>query len=63
MVRVEKDLAPGERLKVDTGNIALFESRVFYDVETVKGFTNVLFGGEGLFLIPFRVPVRSGCSQ
>jgi len=47
---IEKDLAPGERLKVDTGNIALFESRVNYDVETVKGFTNVLFGGEGLFL-------------
>ncbi len=47
---VEKDLAPGERLKIDTGNLALMESRVQYDVETVKGFTNVLFGGEGLFL-------------
>lgn len=47
---VEKDLAPGERLKIDTGNLALMKSRVQYDVETVKGFTNVLFGGEGLFL-------------
>ena len=53
---VEKDLAPGERLKVDTGNIALFESNVNYDVETVKGFTNVLFGGEGLFLSVVQGP-------
>ncbi len=53
---VEKDLAPGERLKVDTGNIALFESRVNYDVETIKGFTNVLFGGEGLFLSVVQGP-------
>ena len=47
---VEKELQPGERLKVDTGNLALFESRVQYTTETVKGFANVLFGGEGLFL-------------
>lgn len=47
---VEKVLQPGETLKVDTGNLALFESSVTYDVTTVKGFANVLFGGEGLFL-------------
>ncbi len=47
---VEIELKPGERLKVDTGNIAFFESNVKYDVETVKGFTNIIFGGEGLFL-------------
>ena len=47
---VEIELKPGERLKVDTGNIAFFESDVKYDVETVKGFTNIFFGGEGLFL-------------
>jgi len=47
---VEKNLGPGERLKVDTGNVAAFESTVKYNVETIKGFTNVLFGGEGLFL-------------
>ena len=47
---VERTLAPGERLKIDTGNLALMEATVNYDIETVKGFTNVLFGGEGLFL-------------
>ena len=45
----EIDLAAGEKLKVDTGSVAIFESTVKYDVETVKGFKNMLFGGEGLF--------------
>lgn len=50
------DLAPGQRIKVDTGNVALFESCVKYDVEMVKGFKNVLFGGEGLFLTTLEGP-------
>ena len=45
----EIDLAAGEKLKVDTGSVAIFESTVKYDVETVKGFKNMLFGGEGFF--------------
>lgn len=53
---VEITLQPGERIKVDTGNIAFFESEVKYDVETVKGFTNILFGGEGLFLSVLEGP-------
>lgn len=44
----EKTLAPGEVLIVDTGNIAAYEARVGYEVQMVKGFKNVLFGGEGL---------------
>jgi len=47
---VQKELAVGERVKVDTGSIAAFDSSVHYTTETVKGFKNVLFGGEGLFL-------------
>ncbi|MGB4596127.1 MAG: TIGR00266 family protein [Anaerolineaceae bacterium] len=53
---IEKVLAPGERLKVDTGNISLMEDTVHYDIETVKGFTNILFGGEGLFLAVLTGP-------
>ena len=53
---VEVDLAPGEKLKVDTGNVAAFEQRVTYNVETVKGFKNILFGGEGLFLTTVEGP-------
>lgn len=52
----EYDLAPGEVLKVDTGNVAMFESTVSYDIETVKGFKNVFFGGEGLFLTKLTGP-------
>lgn len=55
---VTKDLAPGEVLKVDTGNVAAFESSVQYSTETVKGFKNILFGGEGLFLTVLRGPGR-----
>lgn len=55
---VAKDLAPGEIIKVDTGNVAAFESSVSYTAETVKGFKNILFGGEGLFLSVLRGPGR-----
>ena len=47
---VEKNLAPGEILKVDTGNVVAFERSVEYGIETVKGLGNIFFGGEGLFL-------------
>lgn len=55
---VVKDLLPGETLKVDTGNIAAYEATIAYTAETVKGFKNVLFGGEGLFLSVLRGPGR-----
>lgn len=47
---IEKDLKAGEVLRVDTGNVVAFDSEVSYDIETVKGFKNILMGGEGLFL-------------
>ena len=47
---IEKELKPGEILKVDTGNVVGFEPSVSYEIETVKGFGNIFFGGEGLFL-------------
>ena len=58
-----KDLAPGEVLKVDTGNVVGFEPSVSYEVETVKGLGNIFLGGEGLFLTrlvgPGRVIIQS----
>ncbi len=47
---IKKELAPGEVIKVDTGNVVAFESTVSYEIETVKGFANIFLGGEGLFL-------------
>ena len=52
----EINLAPGERIKVDSGNVAFFEKSVEYSIETVKGFKNILFGGEGLFLTVLKGP-------
>ncbi|WP_251492787.1 TIGR00266 family protein [Otoolea muris] len=53
---VEKNLAPGEILKVDTGNVVAFERSVEYGIETVKGLGNIFFGGEGLFLTTLKGP-------
>ncbi len=53
---VERVLAPGEIIKVDTGNVAAFEESVAYQAEMVKGFKNILFGGEGLFLTTLTGP-------
>ncbi len=46
---VEYELAPGQKLVVDTGNLAIADASIQIDVETVKGVKNVLFGGESLF--------------
>lgn len=60
---VERILAPGEVLKVDTGNVVGFEGTVSYEIETVKGLGNIFLGGEGLFLTklvgPGRVIIQS----
>jgi uncharacterized protein (TIGR00266 family) len=49
-------LAAGEQMKVDPGHIAVFEPTVDYDIAMVKGLSNVLFGGEGLFLATLKGP-------
>ena len=46
---MEYDLAPGQQLVVDTGNVAGFESTVTMDIRQVPGLKNKLMGGEGLF--------------
>lgn len=53
---VEYTLGPQDVLKVDTGHIAMIEPTVDFDVTLVKGFTNLLLGGEGLFLASLRGP-------
>ena len=45
----EYQLSVGEQMIVDTGNLAMAETSVGIDVETVKGAKNLLFGGEGVF--------------
>jgi uncharacterized protein (TIGR00266 family) len=53
---VEYELQAGQQLKVDTGHLAAMQSSVDFDVTMVKGFRNILLGGEGLFLASVRGP-------
>ena len=54
-----KELQPGELLRVDTGHVAMFDPTVDFDVEIVRGFKNILLGGEGLFLATLRGPGKA----
>ncbi len=46
---VEYELAPGQSILVDTGNLAMCDATCTIDIQQVKGVKNILFGGEGLF--------------
>ena len=45
----ERQLAAGEKLIVDSGFVAAMDASCSMDIVTVKGLTNVVLGGEGLF--------------
>lgn len=54
--KVVRELEAGETIQVDTGNVVAFEKTVKYEIETVKGLSNIFFGGEGLFLTKLTGP-------
>lgn len=53
---IEKTLSPGEQLLVHAGHIGMQEPSVDIDIQMMRGFRNVLFGGEGLFLATLTGP-------
>ena len=53
---VERELAPGEQLHVDTGCLAAYTPSVDFDLETAGGVRSVIFGGEGLFFARLTGP-------
>lgn len=53
---MERELKPGETLRVDTGCIVGFAPSVEYDIQMVPGIKNKFFGGEGLFYAVLRGP-------
>ena len=55
---VEYYLAPGERKIVNTGYLVMMDDTCQMNVETVKGFKNVLLGGEGIFHTVITGPGR-----
>ncbi len=60
---VERTLAAGEELHVDTGCLAAYTPGVDFDLITAGGVKSVLFGGEGLFFARLRGPARCGSSR
>lgn len=52
----EYTLSAGEKMRVDPGHIAAFETTIENNIERVKGMRNMIFGGEGLFLATMRGP-------
>lgn len=55
---IEYELKPGQKLVVDTGNVAGFSPSVQMDIQQVPGVKNMLFGGEGIFNTVLTGPGR-----
>jgi len=53
---VKKQLAPGERLRLDTGCLVAFQPSVDYDIQSAGDIKTTLFGGEGIFLANLTGP-------
>ena len=52
----ERELKPGEVLKIDTGCVVAYTHQIDFDIQFVGGIKNTIFGGEGLFFATLRGP-------
>src|SRR3954447_12148226 len=52
----EYDLEPGQSLRVHPAHIGVVEQSVEYELTTVPGIKNKVFGGDGLFLVRLTGP-------
>jgi uncharacterized protein (TIGR00266 family) len=55
---VHYDLQAGNTLRIHPGHVAMFEESVDFNVTTMPGIRNALFGGDGLFLATLTGPGR-----
>jgi uncharacterized protein (AIM24 family) len=55
---VMRDLQPGETLRVHPGHVGAFQSSVSFQITTVPGIKNLIFGGDGIFLAALTGPGR-----
>jgi uncharacterized protein (TIGR00266 family) len=53
---IVKDLQPGETLRVHPGHVGAFHSNVTFQITTVPGIKNMIFGGDGIFLASLTGP-------
>ncbi len=51
-----KNLAPGETLLVHPGHVGAFQTSVGFQITTVPGIKNMIFGGDGIFLAALTGP-------
>ena len=55
---IVKDLAPGELLRVHPGHVGAFQTSVGFQITTIPGIKNMIFGGDGIFLAALMGPGR-----
>ncbi len=53
---IQKELAPGEILRVHPGHVGAFHASVSFQITTVPGIKNMFFGGDGIFLAQLMGP-------
>ena len=53
---IQKNLAPGELLRVHPGHVGAFQASVGFQITMVPGIKNMIFGGDGIFLAELRGP-------
>lgn len=53
---VLKELRPGEIIRVHPGHVGAFEATVAFQITTVPGIRNMIFGGDGIFLAQLTGP-------
>jgi uncharacterized protein (TIGR00266 family) len=53
---IVKDLQPGETLRVHPGHVGAFQTSVSFQIATVPGIKNMIFGGDGIFLASLTGP-------
>ncbi|GMR24587.1 MAG: TIGR00266 family protein [Acidobacteriota bacterium] len=53
---IERELAAGEHLRVDTGCLVALDPSVTYDIQFVGGIKSAIFGGEGFFFASLAGP-------
>jgi uncharacterized protein (AIM24 family) len=55
---IVKDLRPGETLRVHPGHVGAFQSGVSFQIARIPGISNMIFGGDGIFLAALTGPGR-----
>ncbi len=55
---VNPELQAGETLLVHPGHVGMFEDSVTFDITTISGIKNAIFGGDGIFLVRLVGPGR-----